>query len=91
MFSQFTTPTGRTLIVRAIDIRVLEDAKDGVCVLIWEPTPGQLMDRTIEGTSIENLDRLKREETDALIAAERVRQSQQRVERGMQSLKMVRK
>ncbi len=76
MFSQFTTPTGRTLIVRAIDIRVLEDAKDGVCTLIWEPTPGQLMDRTILGTAVENLDRLKQEETDALIAAEKVRPRQ---------------
>jgi len=88
MFSTFTTDNGK-LIVRAVDISTLEDTPKG-CMLIWEPTPGQLMDRTIHGTAEENMDRLRQEETDALIAAERMRQQQQRqpIERGRQSLRM---
>lgn len=75
MFSTFTTRGGRALIIRAIDLRMLEDAADG-CTILWEPTPGQLMDRAIQGTAQENMDRLRAEETEMLIAAERLRARQ---------------
>lgn len=97
MFSQFTTRGGKTLIIRAVDIRVFEDDTHDTCTISWEPTPGKIMDRAIMGSAVENLERLKQEETEALIAAEKVRQRQAQgyptepVQRGMQSLKMVRK
>lgn len=88
MFSTFTNYDGCTLIVRAVDIRSFENDKDGdCCVMVWEPTRGQLMDRTIRGTAEENMARLRQEETDALIAAERIRQRPD-VQRGRQSLRM---
>jgi len=85
MFSTFTTDNGK-LIVRAVDIKSLEDTAKG-CRLTWGDTG---MGTIIHGTAEENMDRLRQEETDALIAAERMRQQQQRkpIERGRQSLRM---
>lgn len=98
MFSIFTTRGGKALIVRAVDIRSFEDVNGSTCTLIWEPTPGQLMDREIADTAVENLNRLKQEETEALIAAEKLRQRQAQqidqanaVQRGRQSMRMVTK
>jgi len=91
MFSTFTTQAGYTLIIRALDIRSFENGVSAdSCTMIWEPTPGQLMDRDIRGTAEDNMDRLRQEETDALIAAEKIRQQQARqpIERGRQSLRM---
>lgn len=89
MFSTFTTRGGYRLIIRAVDVRSFEDDIGGEsCTLIWEPTPGQLMDRTIMGTAEENLNRLKQEEVEALIAAEKLRQRADRVERGRQPMTM---
>lgn len=87
MFSTFTTRGGKALIVRAADIRSFEDATGSTCTMIWEPTPGQLMDREVADTAVENLNRLKQEETEALLAAERLRQRPE-VQRGRQSLRM---
>lgn len=96
MFSHFVARGGYDLFVRAIDIRSFEDCITmGECILLWEPTTGQLMDRIILGTAEENLNRLKQEETDALIAAEKIRQRQssgyppEPIQRGKQSLRMV--
>lgn len=85
MFSTFTTDDGK-LIVRAVDIRSLRDTPKG-CQLVYGDTG---MGTIIHGTAEENMDRLRQEETDALIAAERMRQQQARqpVERGRQSLRM---
>lgn len=97
MFSQFTTRSGRTLIIRAIDIRSFEDSASDTSTIIWEPTPGQLMDRAILGTAQENLNRLKQEETEALIASEKIRQRQTQgypaepIGRGKQSMQLLRK
>jgi len=90
MFSTFTTDHG-DLIVRAVDIRALVDTPKG-CRLLSETTPGQLMEHLIHGTAAENMARLRQEETDALIAAEQIRQRNQGapapVQRGRQSLRM---
>lgn len=90
MFSTFTTKSGKTLLIRAVDMRVLEDTSNG-CVLIWESTPGQLMDRNIQGTAQENLDRLKAEEMAAIAAAQRQQAMAERVERGRDMQRMVRR
>jgi hypothetical protein len=84
MFSTFTTDDGK-LIVRAVDIRSLQDTPKG-CKLTWDVGTSAI----IHGTAAENMDRLRQEETDALIAAEQLRQRQQRpeVQRGRQSLRM---
>jgi hypothetical protein len=86
MFSTFTTDDGK-VIVRAVDIRSLQDTAKG-CRLTWGDTSS--FSAIIHGTAEENMDRLRQEETDALIAAERMRQQQQRqpIERGRQSLRM---
>lgn len=69
MFSTFTTDNG-TLIVRAVDIRSLSDIPAG-CELTWDGGSAIIL-----GTAQENLDRLRQEETEALIAAEKIRQRQ---------------
>jgi len=85
MFSTFTTDDGK-LIVRAVDIRALQDTSKG-CRLTWGDVGSTAI---IHGTAEENMDRLRQEETDALIAAEKIRQQQARqpIERGRQSLRM---
>ena len=76
MFSTFTLWLEHgSIFVRAVDIRVLRDIDDH-CILVFEVTSGQLTEVLIHGTAQENLDRLKQEETEALIAAEKVRQRQ---------------
>jgi hypothetical protein len=93
MFSIFTILEG-SLIIRAIDIRSLADTDHG-CRLMWEPIPGKEYAASILGTAEENLNRLKQEETDALIAAEKIRQRQssgyppEPIQRGKQALRMV--
>lgn len=86
MFSTFTTNLGHTLLIRSVDMRVIEDTVSG-CVIIWEPTPGQLMDRLIQGTAQENLDRLKAEEMAAIDAAQR---QQARVAQGQPMMPVLR-
>lgn len=76
MFSTFTTRGGKTLIIRGQDLRSLEDTSDG-CVLVWEPSAGQLMNRAIEGTAAENLARLQAEELEAIDRVQRAQQRQQ--------------
>jgi len=88
MFSTFTTDNGK-LIVRAVDIRSLQDTAKG-CRLTWGVGDELTFNEIIHGTAEENMDRLRQEETDALIAAEKIRQQQARqpIERGRQSLRM---
>ena len=74
MFSTFTKPDGRLLFIRAIDIRRLEDTISGTLLVFDEC--GGAQELIISGTAQENLDRLKQEETEALIAAEKLRQRQ---------------
>lgn len=94
MFSQFTLKDGRDLIIRAIDLRSLMDTIYG-CELQYEPTRGIIHDHLIAGTAQENMDRLKQEETEALIAAEKIRQRQSQgyppdpIGRGKQAMRMV--
>ncbi len=94
MFSTFTTTDADHLIIRAIDIRRLEDHHPGACVLAWEEG-NSIETRLISGSAEENLNRLKQEETDALIAAEKLRQRQssgyppEPIQRGKQSIRMV--
>jgi hypothetical protein len=87
MFSKFITRGGRALLIRSIDMRSLEDGEPGGAVLVWEPTPGQLMDRTIKGTADENMARLRQEESAMLIASEKLRQRQAN---GMPSMPVIR-
>lgn len=76
MFSQFTLwRTGGSLFVRAVDIRALRDLDDH-SVLVFETTPGHVSDMDVVGTAEENLNRLKQEEAEALLAAEKLRQRQ---------------
>lgn len=96
MFSVFVKLDGGNLIIRAIDLRRLEDTPDGAQIA-WDEC-GESNDCLIQGTAQENLDRLKQEETEALIAAEKLRQRQAQqidqanaVQRGRQSMRMVNK
>lgn len=74
MFSRFETQNG-VIYIRSIDIRFIEDG-EGACRLMWEPVQGDPLSRTIQGTADENMARLRQEESEALQAAERLRQRQ---------------
>jgi len=95
MFSVFVKLDGSHLIIRAVDLRRLEDLEHGAEVA-WDEC-GSSYARAIQGSAQENLDRLKAEETDALIAAEKIRQRQAQglpaepVQRGRQTMRMVAK
>jgi hypothetical protein len=75
MFSTFTKLDDRALIIRAIDVRRFEDTVNGT-LLVFEECGGA-QEVLIQGTAQENMDRLKAEETELLIASEKLRQRQQ--------------
>ena len=95
MFSVFVKLDGSQLIIRAIDLRRLEDSPHGT-IVGWDEG-ASMVERFIQGTAQENLDRLKAEETEALIAAEKLRARQAQglpaepVQRGRQTMRMVAK
>jgi len=95
MFSVFTKVNGSKLIIRAVDLRRLEDGLDAT-EIAWDEC-GESITSYIQGSAQENLDRLKAEETEALIAAEKLRQRQAQglpaepVQRGRQTMRMVAK
>lgn len=93
MFSQFILLEGGSLFIRSADLRTLKDVDDHAYIE-WASNDTHANGAHVTGTAEENLNRLKQEETDALIAAEKLRQRQssgyppEPIQRGMQSLKV---
>ena len=85
MFSTFATEHG-TLIIRAVDIRRIEDTVEQRCLLVWEECGEQHL-ATIQGTARENLDRLIAED---LAVQDRVQRAQQRQSNGLPALSVPR-
>lgn len=71
MFSTFTMTGGDTLIIRSQDIRRLETSTSNGTTLCWEEG-GAVLERWIEGAPAENLERLAKEELEALARSQRV-------------------
>lgn len=76
MFCTFTTRQGRTLIIRTEDIRCLYDQQEGGCRVTWLIGTEEREHSDIEGTARENLERLKREELEAIDKAQQLQQRQ---------------
>lgn len=72
MFSTFIKLDGHDLIIRAVDLRRLEDTPDGT-LIVWDEC-GVGARAKIEGTAQENLNRLKAEEIAALAQQQRMQQ-----------------
>jgi len=94
MFSRFETEDG-ALYVRNVDIRDIRDVRwrettldayETHAIIDWETTQGRINTAHIKGTADENMARLRQEESEALQAAERLRQNAMRVERGKQPM-----
>lgn len=63
----------RELVIRSEDLRRLEDLPSGGCVVQWVELD-QLFHQTVEGTARENLERLRREELEAVAEAQKLQQ-----------------
>lgn len=68
MLITFTTKQG-VLVIRAEDLRSIEDRIDG-CSIAWETPTGVIQTRTITGTAAENHARIVVQETQAIAAYE---------------------
>jgi hypothetical protein len=69
MFSTFTLPGDDTLIIRSQDIRRLETSSGNGTTLCWEEG-GVILERWVEGSPAENLQRLAKEELEAYTQAQ---------------------
>lgn len=76
MLSTFTKLDGGTLIVRSEDIKAIEDGTRG-CTLVWL-IGDQIHDRVIQGTALENLAHIQREELDGIDRVASYQEAQQR-------------
>jgi hypothetical protein len=74
MFSTFTKLDDKTLIIRSIDLRRLEDTDHGT-LLVFEECGGA-QELLIQGSAAENLQRLAKEELDAALQVDAIRQKQ---------------
>ena len=76
MLCTFTTEFGQTLIIRSDDIRVIQDADNGISILTWMIGDAH-HDQHIRGTARANADRIQQEELDLIARIEAHRQQLQ--------------
>lgn len=80
MLCTFTISDDRTLVVRSDDIKSIQDHAAGGCRVIWL-AGSELHTHIVQGTAIENRDRIQQEELDLI---SRVNEHHQRQQQRMQ-------